>query len=93
MSRRTKYILCFSPVELLISHMKSDYRMMRKCLNSALGNNLDGWVAYNMRRWMNKHAFCSFASWILMLVGRCENALFRNENKSTFRCSTLVVVS
>ena len=39
-------------------------------------------AAYNMRHWMNNNALTSFVSWLLALVGRHENVIFGNNNKS-----------
>ena len=39
-------------------------------------------------RWL-ENPMSSFVSWLLTLVGRLENVLFGNENKSAYLCSTL----
>ena len=63
--------------------------MMRNYLKGTLGggtiNTLMAAAAYNMRHWMNKHASYSFVSWLKTLVGRLENVIFGNENKSACR--------
>ena len=51
------------------------------------------YCADSMRHWMNKHASYSFVSWLKTLVGRLENVIFGNENKSACRCSTLAAVA
>ena len=50
-------------------------------------------AAYNIRHWMNKNALSSFVSWLKTLIGRLENVVFGNENKSAYRCSFLAVVA
>ena len=83
-------------IEPVIGHLKSDYRMMRNYLKGTLGdaiNTLMAAAAYNMRHWMNKNALSSFVSWLKTLVGRLENVLFGNENKSACLCPTLAVVA
>ena len=70
--------------------------MMRNYLKGTLGgaiNTLMAAAAYNMRHWMNKHASYSFVSWLKTLVGRLENVIFGNENKSACRCSALAAVA
>jgi IS5 family transposase len=83
-------------IEPVIGHLKSDHRMMRNYLKGTLGdaiNTLMAAAAYNMRHWMNKHASYSFVSWLKTLVGRLENVIFGNENKSACRCSALAAVA
>ena len=83
-------------IEPVIGHLKSDHRMMRNCLKGTLGdaiNTLMAAAAYNMRHWMNNNALTSFVSWLLALVGRHENVIFGNNNKSACRCPALAVVA
>ena len=83
-------------IEPVIGHLKSDHRMMRNYLKGTLGdaiNTLMAAAAYNMRHWMNNNALTSFVSWLLALVGRHENVIFGNNNKSACRCSALATVA
>ena len=83
-------------IEPVIGHLKSDHRMMRNYFKGTLGDAIHAMMAaaaYNMRHWMNKHALSSFVSWLLALVGRLENAIFGNENKSARRCPAPAVVA
>ena len=83
-------------IEPVIGHLKSDHRMMRNYLKVTLGdaiNTLMAAAAYNMRHWMNKNALSSLVSWLKTLVGRLENALFVNENKSACLRSALAMVA
>ena len=83
-------------IEPVIGHLKSDHRMMRNYLKGTLGdaiNTMMAAAAYNMRHWMNKHALSSFVSWLLTLVRRLENVLFKNENQYAWKDSTLAMVA
>ena len=83
-------------IEPVIGHLKSDHRIMRNYLKGTLGdaiNTLMAAAAYNMRHWMNKNTLSSFVSWLKTLVGRLENALFVNENKSACLRSALAMVA
>ena len=83
-------------IEPMIGHLKSDHQMMRNYLKGTLGdaiNTLMAAAAYNMRHWMNKNVLSSFVSWPKALVGRLENVIFGNENKSACLCLALAMVA
>ena len=84
-------------IEPVIGHLKSDHRMMRNYFKGTLGdaiNTMMAAAAYNMRHWMNKHALSSFVAWLLTLVRRLENVLFKNENQyAAWKDSTLATVA
>ena len=69
---------------------------MRNYLKGTLGDTINTMMAaaaYNMRHWMNKNALSSFVSWLLALVRRLENVLFKNENQYAWKDSTLAMVA
>ena len=71
-------------IEPVISHLKSDRRMIRSLLKGIRGdaiNMLMTAAAYNLRHWMNKNALSSFISWLKTLFGRFENVISGNDNK------------
>ena len=76
-----------------VSRFKQIYKSDLTAMIGDAINTMMAAAAYNMRHWMNKHALSSFVSWLLTLVGRLENALFVNENKSACLRSALAMVA
>ena len=83
-------------IEPVISHLKSDHRMIRNFLKGTRGdaiNTLMAAAAYNMRHWMNKNALSSFVSWLLTVVEGLENVIFGNKKQNACLYSVLAALA
>ena len=72
----------------VISHLKSDHRMIRNCLRGTLGDSINTLLAaavYNLRHWMNELPHSSFVSCLLAIVRQLENKLFENQQYPRLR--------